>query len=468
VIKLKVKISEIKKKREVFLRDRLNQDAIERYMELYKQGKTKAIVVQKGTKVLIDGYHRLEALKRLGEEYVEVEERVIPDSKLVIEAYRLNEANGVSISRKERNNLIIKLKFDLEMKHVEIAKIVNVSIGTITRICDNFIIFNSKKTKVDLRKKTDSKEIIKAYQEGIKQREIAGKFHISEGRVSQIVAKHGKWKEKGKVNIFSSPKDFMLVFKVALGNGLFETSVLELKKEGIFIRENKSDKNMVLLAFFSKHFFGSYEVKEEINVLCDETLSNYFDSRKTDQWLTWGDDVTASFDEEHAYIGAMEKTDSMVTLRFEPIDDKKFRPNIPIDENGFVKIVHVKFCVHPWDFLGMGIEEQITISLVENNKLKVDCVMPHHWKASKVITPLKIEGERFPLVLDVPSDKLSRVLKLADNMESALKNRGRGTQTWICFFKDKPYVVLTILESPETPHGISRPWFVNFLIGSDA
>ena len=122
---MKVEISEIKKKRDVFPRVRLNEDAIERYMTLYEQGKTKALTVQKGTKVLIDGFHRLEALKRLGKEYVGVEDRDLPDSELLVEAYLMNKGHGVPITREERNNLIIKLRFDQERTLEEIAKTVD-------------------------------------------------------------------------------------------------------------------------------------------------------------------------------------------------------------------------------------------------------------------------------------------------------------------------------------------------------
>ena len=72
-------INEIVVKYEYYPRITLNEYTITQYKEQYELGESlPPLVIQKEKHILIDGFHRLEAQKRLGWEETEVELRDIP------------------------------------------------------------------------------------------------------------------------------------------------------------------------------------------------------------------------------------------------------------------------------------------------------------------------------------------------------------------------------------------------------
>ena len=103
---MKVKLTDIERNPQ--LQRHLDEDAVARYQELYEEGKGKPLTVQKGTLVLIDGYHRLEAAKRAGLEEIEVEEIDVPDdlSSQLVAAYRANRDHGVPSDRSQSSWLV--------------------------------------------------------------------------------------------------------------------------------------------------------------------------------------------------------------------------------------------------------------------------------------------------------------------------------------------------------------------------
>ena len=481
---LKIRLSEIKKRKYVFAREELNRDAVERYKTLYEQGKTKALIVQKGTKVLIDGFHRWKALRELGIQYVEVEEKDVPDSELLVEAYHMNKDHGVPINTRERNNLIVRLRFDEKRSLEEIARIVDLSVSAVKRVCDNFSIFSPKKAKVDLRKKVESEDIVKAFLKGIKKKEIAANFHISESRVSQVTAKYGKWKESGEAHIFDGTRILASFFDAALACGLFKTSLLEFRKEGVFVKKYDSRRCLTLYAFFPKDYFTYYDAKKDLDVPCREHLRDILDPRKMrpDLWNIWGESqIGLIFDKDYVRI---QGTRSSYQKPFGDISQQKFPFNIPIDENGFVTDLDLKFRVNPWDFMGMGTAKDVDdvfhpradMSLIKNDKLKVDSVFPNQWKASKVITPYEIQGEKFPFFFGLPSDLFLQTLRVCRNLMMANAWRSpsvRGPhkpqlQTWLCFnnFHENPRDRFMVVTSKSL--NFPYPWFLHFIISGFA
>jgi len=474
----KIKVSQIKKKRNIFVRERLNLDAIERYKILYELGKTKPFVVQKGTNILLDGWHRLEAVKALGIAEVEIIEKDIPDSELLAESYRLNKGHGVPLNRTERNMMIVRLRFEENRTLEYIAKIVDMSISGVKRVCDDFSNFSPKKSKVDLRKKADSKEIIKAYSEGVKQKEIAGRFQISEGRVSQVIGQFGKWREKGKVNMLRYFGAFRALFATALCDGLFETSKLEFRKEGVFAKKYDHRHGTAVFAFFSKYWFAWYEVKEEIDVLCPYWLFKLFSARwmkessfSSENKVTGGYPMGVSFTEGWVH---MTSTRQEFQKRLSPVGHEPFPQKIEIDEKGFVKGLDMKIQVKPHDLTGIGTEDTFVQLRLKDGKLKVDCMMEHEWSASKVITPLKIEGEAFRVSRGVNSKPFSKALKICRWAIAPGPTMLSGS-VWISFFRHNPTTIITAL-----PHEIAlsraehlsqydpiyhAPWFIHYVIG---
>ena len=134
----RVAISRLKVREDLFIRFRLDEDAVQRYMELYRSGWEKAIKVQAGTNVVIDGFHRLEACKRLGLKKILVEPVEVDDKDLRALAYKYNRSHGVPLTREERNNLIVKLYFEDGKTQQQIAELMGLSIGLVNEVISNF------------------------------------------------------------------------------------------------------------------------------------------------------------------------------------------------------------------------------------------------------------------------------------------------------------------------------------------
>lgn len=79
-----------------FVRHHLHEDRVQYFMDMYKsRGKVAPIQVTEKSFILVDGRHRLEALKRLGRKSFEVE--LVPNKKeveLIVDAYRANSTDG--------------------------------------------------------------------------------------------------------------------------------------------------------------------------------------------------------------------------------------------------------------------------------------------------------------------------------------------------------------------------------------
>jgi len=123
----RVDILDLKICRDLFIGFRLDEDEVQRYMELYRSGWEKAIRVQAGTNVVIEGFHRIEACKRLGLKKILVELVEVDDKDLRALAYKYNRPHGVPLTREERNNLIVKLYFEDGKTQQQIADLVGLS-----------------------------------------------------------------------------------------------------------------------------------------------------------------------------------------------------------------------------------------------------------------------------------------------------------------------------------------------------
>ena len=91
------------------LRDGLDEATVERYMEWFRAGRSKAVILQRGTNRLIEGFHRYEAARRLGVREIWAEAKDVPDHRLLAEAFRLNRDHGLLLSRQERDRAIARL-----------------------------------------------------------------------------------------------------------------------------------------------------------------------------------------------------------------------------------------------------------------------------------------------------------------------------------------------------------------------
>ena len=186
----RVAISRLKVREDLFIRFRLDEDAVQRYMELYRSGWEKAIKVQAGTNVVIDGFHRLEACKRLGLKKILVEYVEADDKDLRALAYKYNRAHGVPLTREERNNLIVKLYFEDGKTQRQIAELMGLSIGLVNEVISNFKSENANNGGDKRRQlsREDYTAIVRLILGGERQSVIAERFKVSQGRISQVWA----------------------------------------------------------------------------------------------------------------------------------------------------------------------------------------------------------------------------------------------------------------------------------------
>jgi len=91
-------------------RKKLSDKLIAHYSEVFDN--LPPVIVQKGTGVLIDGFHRVAAAKHIGRCDVPADEVDIYDDELFAEACKRNNAHGLALSNDERNEAIVKLYKD--------------------------------------------------------------------------------------------------------------------------------------------------------------------------------------------------------------------------------------------------------------------------------------------------------------------------------------------------------------------
>ena len=186
-------IKDIVVKKEYFPRINLNEETIARYQEIYELGESlPPIIVQKEKKILIDGFHRLEAQKRLGYEDVDVHLMDIPEDAIYLKSIELNRQHGLPFSREDRNTQIRKLRFETTppLTYEEIGKAVVLSTSRVGEICRDmeFNINGTINAKVDLRSNLtpqENEEIQDRVEAGESTSKIAQDYPVGDSRISQ-------------------------------------------------------------------------------------------------------------------------------------------------------------------------------------------------------------------------------------------------------------------------------------------
>jgi len=179
---MKIKINKITIRKDLFLRNNYDRDAIERYKELYQSGKTKPILVSKinNEYILVDGFHRLKILTKLNEKFIDCKVENIPEDKLRERAIEENLKHGVKLSKDERNNCIKNLRIRDNKKEREIGKIFSLSQNRISEILKSLKVSETDTFQVF---------IIKEYfnNPNQKQIEIAKKVGCTISTVSKVL-----------------------------------------------------------------------------------------------------------------------------------------------------------------------------------------------------------------------------------------------------------------------------------------
>lgn len=114
-----------------------SEEAIERYMEAYSEKREMPPIElwdKDGVYWLADGYHRLEAQKRLGYRSVRARVRKFHDElDFFLFCIRTNASHGMPLRREERKLLAMKLFSHYGLRPEEIARSVGVSLATVYR-----------------------------------------------------------------------------------------------------------------------------------------------------------------------------------------------------------------------------------------------------------------------------------------------------------------------------------------------
>ncbi len=166
----------------VSIRNTQSEEAIVRYMEKYESGTSKPISVKEIDRqhyILIDGHHRIEAMKRLKKRKIDAEVIDVSDKDIYSKAVEENVEHGVSLTKEEEKDIIINFIKDGK-SHEEMSSVFHVGRTAIT---------NRIKRDPLLRKLQSDKINIPTVNELLqdkKQGEVANNYDITQGRVSQI------------------------------------------------------------------------------------------------------------------------------------------------------------------------------------------------------------------------------------------------------------------------------------------
>lgn len=107
-----VDIDKINRTNAVQIRSRLNQDAVERYMENFDQLPPIVLFDVRGFEeyILADGFHRIEAAIRLGHETIKSDIMTGSLNEAMEYAVKANIKHGVPLSTAERESAVLRLK----------------------------------------------------------------------------------------------------------------------------------------------------------------------------------------------------------------------------------------------------------------------------------------------------------------------------------------------------------------------
>ena len=214
-----------------------NREAIEQYADTLSNGQVlPAIIVKKkpnGRYLLIDGYHRLQANKSLGYKKIEADIEEMTDFEARALPVSLNAGHGVFLSNREKKEYILKQikKGDDLKKWAEMARVPERTIRRWTE---------------ELRKKWDEEDrqrIVELRQQGKTQEEIAKEVNVSHPTVSRILnnsfVQNGQMAEMNKNSQGEPSEPEIIEVPTTQKPSLMAQAMEEVKNDPEAIRENE-------------------------------------------------------------------------------------------------------------------------------------------------------------------------------------------------------------------------------------
>jgi len=253
-----VDITKIKVSSKLWPRESLNKESITRYMEYYEKGEGLPPITINKQKMLVDGRHRLEALKKIGRKAAQAQIIDLPETEIYKKAILSNRKHGTPFTKGDRDEQIWTLRHEMELTLKETADLVGLSESGVSRIYNKQLRLRnlSSQDSKDQRKKVDTKEIIERINQGSKQIDIAKDFGISVSRVSQI--KSGL--NDKQIIILMEGKPLILLFN-RLFQGIKGLAEFVFYQDFLFtsIRDEKISK----VNCYSKDYFPHYNIEKE-------------------------------------------------------------------------------------------------------------------------------------------------------------------------------------------------------------
>jgi hypothetical protein len=170
---LKVKVQDIRFVRDLYPRFELDQQTVNLYM-LNLDG-LPPIIVNKDL-ILVDGYHRLTAVKASGREYVDTEVLDVPEDQILVEAIKRNSIHGKQLTQEEKRSLAVRLYSKRTQE--EIAKILAIDQSTVSKWFSRL---------EEARREEQRKRVLDLYLRGCTQQEIADKIGRKQGTIAEII-----------------------------------------------------------------------------------------------------------------------------------------------------------------------------------------------------------------------------------------------------------------------------------------
>jgi len=189
-----LKIKDIRIKKEIYPRNRVNQSLIDEYVRDMKKGDIFPyiyVALFKGNYYLIDGRHRLEANKFLGEEFItaEIKNNFTNFGDMLLASYRANAKRGLKLNERDKLKVAYTLK-DLKYEAVDISNLTGISANKIEKFSINQISKNIFEQKLKDKKLPEKLKFIepkgKETGEGIVDTEKQRKLTKDELQIDEL------------------------------------------------------------------------------------------------------------------------------------------------------------------------------------------------------------------------------------------------------------------------------------------
>lgn len=174
----KIKIKDLQLDKSIWPRKDLDEEAVERYEDCIDE--LPPIIVNEKSKKVIDGWHRIEAFKRQGEDEIPFIFEACEDHLFLAKAYKLNSKHGLPVFNSKRDEIIHELHSrGLTLK--QISKEMDISFQRVSQILTPRI--------------WDSKQGLRDYFSGMSLREVAKKHDVGKSTVERALREYNERKD---------------------------------------------------------------------------------------------------------------------------------------------------------------------------------------------------------------------------------------------------------------------------------